>query len=135
MEKKFFCYTMEDQFQKIKVRGETRIPAGRYELKINKADTPLTLKHRKSYGDWFKYHIEITGISNFTSVYFHAGNSDDHSAGCILPNDTANNNQIGPEVMGRSLQANERFYKRIYPELESGRRVWLTIFDEDKLWT
>lgn len=83
-----FAFSIEDQPQEVKVKSETRIPAGFYELKINALDTPLTLKHRVAYntaGDtWFKFHIEITGIKGFTSVYVHTGINDDHSAGCLL---------------------------------------------------
>lgn len=135
-----FSFTIEDQAQKVKVKSETRIPAGFYELKINAQDTPLTKKHRTAYNNgelipWFKYHIEISNIPGFTSVYVHSGITDDHSAGCLLLVDTINNNQIevNDKVGARSLQAVKRFYLKTYPHLEAGGKAFLEIRDEDKL--
>src|SRR5690606_2699229 len=51
----FNSFVIEDEYREVKVKGETRIPAGRYELKIRKQDTPLTLKYRKRYPEWFQY--------------------------------------------------------------------------------
>ena len=31
---KFMCYTLEDEHRALKVRGETRIPAGIYNIKF-----------------------------------------------------------------------------------------------------
>lgn len=135
----FFCHTIEDQPQAVKVKSETRIPSGFYELKINAVDTPLTTKHRAAYNkpgdEWFKFHIEITGIKDFTSVYVHTGVNDDHSAGCLLLVDTIHNNQIeqNDTVGARSVQAVKRFYQKVYPHLEGGGKAFLEVRDEDKL--
>lgn len=129
----FFSHALEDEHRDVKVSGETRIPAGFYELKIRKEDTVLTIKHRASYGSWFKYHIEITGIKNFTGVYVHAGNSEKHTEGCLLLNDTANNNMIEEGEMSRSQQAVKRFYEKVYPHLEAGNKAFLEIRDEKHL--
>jgi hypothetical protein len=138
--RKFFSHTIEDQPQTIKVKAETRIPAGFYELKIMKADTPLTVKHRAAYNKgeaspWFNYHIEITGIPGFTSVYVHSGINDDHSAGCLLLVDTMHNNQleVSEQVGNRSMQAVKRFYLKVYPILEAGGKAFIEIRDENKL--
>ena len=34
--KEFLCYTLEDEARAFKVRGETRIPEGTYEIKLRK---------------------------------------------------------------------------------------------------
>src|SRR5687768_11457935 len=90
--KSFRSLLLEDTHHDTKIAGDTRIPAGFYELKLREEDTPLTLKHRKDYADlpWFKenpdwFHIEITGIKNFNGVYFHSGIDDSHTLGCNLP--------------------------------------------------
>lgn len=132
-------FVIEDQPQAVKVKSETRIPAGFYELRWMKAETPLTLKHRIAYNkpgdEWFKWHIEITGIPNFSSVYFHSGVSDDHSAGCVLNVDTINNNQFEQTdtVGARSIQAVKRFYQKVGPLLDAESKVFLEVRDEDKL--
>lgn len=128
----FAAFTLEDQFQETKVMKETRIPAGFYELILNKADTPLTLKYRAKY-PFFQYHIQVSNVQGFQGVYIHVGNSDDHSEGCILLGDAANNNSIAAGMITNSIQAWTRFYKEVSQHLEGGGKVHLEIRDENKL--
>jgi len=133
--KKFLNYTLEDEFRAVKVKGETRIPAGYYELKIRKEDTPLTIKHRTAYGQWFKYHIEVTNVPNFTGIYLHAGNTDEHTDGCILIGNSQNNHmttQGSPLVS--SINGTQRVYELVYPHLEAGGKAFIEIRDEAKLY-
>lgn len=128
----FHAYTLEDEHRDTKVSKETRITEGFYELKINKADTPLTLRYRGRY-TWFKYHIEVTGIQNFKGVYIHVGNKDEDTEGCILVGDNADNNRIGYGSISNSVQAFSRIYKYIYDHLESGQKAFLEVRNENKL--
>ena len=34
---KFFCYTLEDQYQEVKVKHQTRIPEGTYNITLRDA--------------------------------------------------------------------------------------------------
>lgn len=134
----WFSHVLEDEHRDKKVLHETRIPAGRYELKIRKEDTPLTIAHRTSYNKghakpWFVYHIEIVGVPNFKDVYIHAGNKETHTSGCLLLNDTANNHMIEAGDMARSIQAVKRFYDKVYPHLEKGKQAFIDIRDEHVL--
>lgn len=130
IDNKFFSFTLEDEFREKKLAGETRIPAGTYRLVVQRSDTPLTLKHRKAYGSWFVYHIEISGIRDFSGVYIHAGNDDDHTEGCLLLGDVLTNHLIVPaKPLGSSIQAIKRFYEKVYPLLEKGEQVFLEIKD------
>lgn len=134
-EKKFLNYILEDEFREIKVKGETRIPAGYYELKIRKEDTPLTIKHREAYGQWFKYHIEVTGVPNFQGIYIHAGNNDTHTDGCLLIGNSQNNHHtVQGNPLVSSIDGTRRVYELIYPELEAGRKVFIEIRDEKFLF-
>ena len=128
----FHCYTLEDEQRDYKFAGETRIPSGFYEIKINKTETPLTLKYRKRYS-WFKYHLEITGIKNFKSVYIHIGNKDEDTDGCILVGDNADNNRIGYGSISNSTQAFCRLYKYMYDHLETNVKCFIEIRDEKNL--
>jgi hypothetical protein len=121
---KYFCWTLEDEGRKAKIKGETRIWEGVYKLGIRKDDTPLTVKHRQAYGSWFKYHIEILNIRDFTGVYIHAGNDETHTDGCLLLGDMLANPIIQPnKPLTASIQANKRFYELVYPKLEKGEEV------------
>lgn len=134
----WFSHVLEDEHRDIKIKDETRIPAGIYPLKIRMEDTELTLAHRIAYNKgyekvWFEYHIEIVGITGFSGVYIHAGNKESHTSGCLLLNDTATNNMIEAGEMARSIQAVKRFYDKVYPHLLAGKAAFIEIRDEQKL--
>ena len=118
----FFCFTLEDQAQEMKIAGETRIGAGNYPVTLNKNVTPLTQKYRTKFG-WFDYHIQINDVPNFSWIYFHIGNTDRDSSGCVLLGEVASKNG----TIGRSTQAFTEFYKMVHEWLSDGHTVNLTI--------
>lgn len=122
-----FCYTLEDEHRVQKLAGETRIPAGKYRVKLRKSLTPLTKRYRKRF-PWFKYHIEIVGIPNFSYVYIHIGNNDDHTEACILTGYTSDITKPDGWV-GKSTDAYKDFYEQIYPKLKNNEECWITIED------
>lgn len=125
-------YTLEDESREEKLSGETRIPAGIYDLVINAADTPLTLKYRKKYS-WFKYHIEIKNVPGFKGVYIHIGNYDDNTDGCVLLGDSADNNSISEGMITNSTAAFKRFYDSVFSHLSEGGKATIEIRDEKYL--
>ena len=128
-----FSFIIEDEPRKKKVPGETRIPAGTYELGIRKELTPLTVKHRNNsvYKSWFKYHIEVLNVPGFSGIYFHIGNNEHDTEGCQMPNYEVN--IINGEFVGRkSIQATRYFYEIVYPKLEKGEKVLYKIIDNDR---
>lgn len=132
--KEFFAFTLEDEHRDQKVKGETRIPTGLYELKILKKDTPLTLKHRETYGAWFKYHIEITNVQGFSGIYIHAGNDDDHTDGCLLLGNTLTSHYVQHKnPLASSTAAVRRFYELCYPHLDKGFKAFLEVRNEGVL--
>lgn len=128
-------YTLEDEHRNVKLAGETRVNAGRYELKLNKwvdakgSPSPLTQRYRLKY-PWFKWHIEITKIPNFTGVYIHIGNKDGDTEGCILLGDSVDNNNISEGVVSNSTVCFQRFYKDVFNYLEKGNQIFINIVDE-----
>jgi hypothetical protein len=124
----FQAYVLEDQFQLTKVPKESRIPAGIYNVDIQKAETPKTLAYRQKY-PWFKNHLEVKNVEGFVGIYIHIGNSDENTDGCLLLGDNADNNVIGPGSISNSTAAFKRFYESVYPHLP----VTLIIRDENYL--
>jgi len=127
------CFTLEDEYREIKVKGETRIPAGTYEIQFNKNITPLTKKYRSKY-QWFTYHLEIQNVPNFKNVYLHIGNTDDDTEACVLLGDSLVNNQIEVNgvkngFLGNSKDAFERFYKKVGEHLRQEGCVSLQVID------
>lgn len=130
-DRKFHSFTLEDIHREVKIPKETRIPSGFYALAIRKEDTPLTIKHRASYGSWFKYHIEVTGVPNYSGVYVHAGNDDSHTEGCLLLG-YGFDLSLDKMQQFKSAVAVKDFYAVAYPLLEAGQKVFLEARDEIK---
>lgn len=129
----FQAYTLEDQFQEVKVRKETRVPAKIYEIVIQMQDTPKTIQYRKKY-TWFQRHLMLKDVPNFTGVYLHIGNTDEDTEACILLGDNADNNVIGPGSISNSTASFMRFYKELYDVLiVKGNKAFIDIRDEIKL--
>jgi hypothetical protein len=76
----FECYTLEDKFREVegelpevwKVKGETAIPLGRYEVQ-------LLLSPR--FGFVTPHLLNVPG---FSEIEMHPGNTDKDTEGCIL---------------------------------------------------
>ena len=137
----FISHSLEDEKRDVKLSGETRIPAGFYELKIwndGKNPNQWVLDHRVKYNlngeNWFKFPIEVTKVPGFSGVLIHTGTDQSHTEGCILLDDTIGNNTVDAANQGaRSLQAVKRFYLKTYPVLESGGKAFLEVRDEEFL--
>ncbi len=125
------AFTLEDQYQAEKVKGETRIPEGKYAVALNENVTPLTEKYRKKF-HFFTYHLEIKDVKGFKNVYIHLGNTDENTQGCVLVGDSLTNNiykvgNIEDGFLGNSGQAFERIYKKVFTALKSGEDVEVDI--------
>lgn len=125
-------YSLEDEFRASKVSGETRVPAGTYEIKLQLVDTPKTIQYRAKY-PWFVNHIEITKVPGFVGIYIHIGNDDKDTDGCVLLGDSVDNNTIAPGTISASTNCFRRFYKEIYDHLKAGGQAFVTIRDEKDL--
>lgn len=117
--------TLEDERRTVKVKGETRIPAGTYEIKERKVLSPMTERYRQIY-PWFRWHLELQDVPNFTNIYIHHGNTHHHSSGCILVGEKEAKFQLW-----ESRPAFTRLYHYIVGALNAGQRVWISIIDED----
>ena len=125
---RFFCYTLEDQFNEPKIPGETRIPAGRYQIKL-RDEGGMT----KRYGDRYDFHegmLHLQDVPGFSWIYLHVGNNDDHSEGCILVGDGQVQNITERGQVTSSVAAYTRLYKRILQALKDNEEVWITVEDE-----
>lgn len=95
----YFCDTLEDKDRclnsdmseeeiiKIKVKGETAIPTGIYNISI-------------TYSHKFKRDMPlIENVKGFAGIRIHAGNTDKDSEGCIL---VGENKVIGKLINSRN---------------------------------
>ena len=129
--RKFLCYTLEDEYRTKKVMQETRIPAGEYEIKYRK-EGGHHKKYTQRYPDIHRGMLHVTNVPNFKWILIHVGNTDEHTAGCLLLGDTQENNQIKTNgFVGKSSQAYVRVYDKIANVLDMKEKVTITYFDFD----
>ncbi len=125
------CFIIEDEPREVKVDGETRIPAGTYQIKHREVLSPLTKKYREKY-PWFNWHLELQNVPDFTHCYIHVGNFESNTEGCLLTNKNVSEVN-GQWVGGNSVKAFGEVYKEMSYYLDQGYEVYITIRDEDYL--
>ena len=128
----FLAYTLEDEQRDVKVWGETRIPAGTYKLKLRK-EGGFHTRYLAKYGDTFhKGMIWVQDVPGFEWILWHTGNTDEHTAGCLILGNTQTNNRIAKDgFIGSSVDAYKFVYPRVAAAIESGVDVEVTYVDYD----
>jgi hypothetical protein len=110
----FFCYTLEDKDRKLESGGvkeyaKTAIPRGKYKV-IN------------SFSNRFKkYMPELVNVPQFAGIRIHAGNTADHSEGCILVGSTK-----AVDFIGNSKVTFDKLMK-VIQRVEKIERINITI--------
>lgn len=78
----FFCYTLEDVIRDVKIKHETCISSGRYEMIL-------------SVSNKFKVLLPLLlNVPEFEGIRIHAGNTNKDTSGCIL---------VGTKIKGDSI--------------------------------
>ena len=122
----FLAYTLEDKYRDEKKYGETRIPEGTYKLGLRKVGGYHT-KYSKRFSDIHIGMLHVLDVPNFEYILIHCGNTDEHTAGCLLVGDSQENNQITKDgFIGKSTQAYKRIYPRIAEAIDCGETVTIT---------
>lgn len=117
LDDKFSAFTVEDEHRDKKIYGETRIPAGTYEIKLTNSP---------KFG---RMMPEIVGVSDFTGIRIHSGNDEGDTEGCIVLGNAARFNHGGKSRVEDSKSAVERIEPLIISALRGGEKVYLTIYD------
>jgi len=117
-ERKFLCYTLEDESRAKKVPGETCIPEGEYSLGFRR-EGGFDAKYAHRFSDVHMGMLEVCDVPNFKYILIHCGNTDEDTAGCLLLGDTQENNNIKENgFIGRSTHAYYRVYQEIAEALQ-----------------
>ncbi len=129
VDNRFMCFGLEDEYRPDKVAGETRIDAGTYPVTL-RTEGGMTRRYATKFPGLHQGMLWIRDIPNFEYVYFHVGNTDDHTEGCVL---------VGHGAMTRrddmSIQASMDAYRMFYAKVvdaAANDNLWLTIIDEDR---
>ncbi len=123
----FECYVLEDLPRFFKIFGRTRIPEGKYEIKLR-----FFGEHYKKYCKRFNENhpmLQLMDVPNYTNVLIHIGNSHLDTAGCLLLGESyykAGKNYF----LRNSTKAYLAFHKKIVPVLLKGEKVFVIIEDE-----
>ena len=129
----FECFTLEDEVRDVKVHSETAIPLGEYEIKFRTVGGFHT-KYTSRYGAMHKGMLELQNVPNFKYILIHTGNTDEHTAGCLLLGETQQDLDKGKDgFVGGSGDAYKKAYPKIADALERGEKVTIkysNIFDK-----
>ena len=125
-QKKFLAYTLEDEYRSEKKYGETRIPDGKYKLALRNVGG-YHAKYSKRFPHIHIGMLHVTNVPGFEYILIHCGNTDEHTAACLLVGDSQENNQITKDgFIGKSTQAYKRIYPRIAEAIDCGENVTIT---------
>ena len=122
----FECFSLEDEYREQKIRGETCIPEGSYEVVLRKEGG-----FHQRYSSRYSFHkgmLWVKSVPNFEWILFHLGNTDENTAGCILVGDTQQDLDVSKDVfIGSSGNAYKKFYPKVAEVLENGEEVTLNV--------
>lgn len=87
----YFCDTLEDSVRPEKIKHETAIPAGTYNVILNRSNR-------------FKKILPLLlNVPNYEGIRIHSGNTKEDTSGCILVGE----NKIKGQVINSKQKMNE----------------------------
>jgi hypothetical protein len=112
---KFFCFTLEDEYRAVKVKGDTRIPEGTYKV---------VFYNSPSHGP---ESLMIENVPGFQYILIHPGNTEDDTMGCLLPG-----MKLGTVKGKRAVTESKKAFEKIYPiisdAIKRGEEVTIKYF-------
>ena len=100
-------FTLEDEKRTEKVYGETRIPAGVYEITLRREGAHHT-KYAQKFGAFHKGMLWLRDVPGFEYILIHIGNFDEDTAGCLLVGSAA---RLMPQ---KKLEESTEAYRKLY---------------------
>ena len=127
---KFECYTLEDQYQAVKVMHETCIPEGEYDIQFRKTGGFHT-RYSAKYGNSHYGMLHLQDVQGFTYILKHSGNTDEHTSWYLIVWETKQDLDLGKDgFVGQSVKGYKTMYRKVANELLQGKKVsieYLTI--------
>jgi hypothetical protein len=123
----FSCVTLENKITEQKIKGNSAIPSGEYDIEFMKYDTPMNKRYKNMFGINHHGMLHLLDVPNFQSIYIHIGNTHKDTDGCIL---------VGQELIKNSEMINYSkvtylaMYKIISKHLLEGVKVKIKIVDD-----
>lgn len=117
------------QIKSIKVKSETAIPSGKYQITLKVVSPKFSLK--KYYKDFCGGRLpRLLNVPGFDGILIHAGNlttgraTAGMSAGCLL---TGLNTVKG--ALTNTKECFEKVYRMLKQADAKGEKIWITIGD------
>lgn len=127
---KFQCFILEDTYRAVKVKGQTRIPAGVYEIQIKPlGSSRFDATYTKKFA-WHKGMLELQKVPNYAGILVHPGNDHTDTEGCLIPGLICDTQS---EKVLSSTLAYEPLYKILTGKLLAGEKVYIDIRDEHQI--
>ena len=129
----FECYTLEDQYQAVKVMHETCIPEGTYDINFRKTGG-FHAKYSERYKNAHYGMLHIQDVPNFTYILIHTGNTDEHTSGCLIVGETQQDLDSSKDgFIGSSTVAYKKMYAKVAGQLLQGKPVSIEYTTIEKL--
>lgn len=124
LDNKPFCFVVEDGHRDKKIKHETRIPAGRYQV-VPRTEGSFFAKYSKAYGHKFVPHL--LDVPGFDLILFHIGNTVKDTSGCLLVNRFIGIGIDGNYCGKDSASVYKLLYSLMAAALERGEEIWIEI--------
>ena len=129
----FECYTLEDQYQAVKVMHETCIPEGTYDIEFRKTGG-FHAKYSERYKNAHYGMLHVQDVPNFTYILIHTGNTDEHTSGCLIVGETQQDLEVSKDgFIGSSTVAYKKMYAKVAGQLLQGKKVTIEYTTINKL--
>ena len=129
----FECYTLEDQYQAVKVMHETCIPEGTYDIEFRKTGG-FHAKYSERYKKAHYGMLHVQDVPNFTYILIHTGNTDEHTSGCLIVGETQQDLEVSKDgFIGSSTVAYKKMYAKVAGQLLQGKKVTIEYTTINKL--
>tara|TARA_R100000773_G_scaffold8333_1_gene8065 strand:- start:399 stop:962 length:564 start_codon:yes stop_codon:yes gene_type:complete len=129
----FECFTLEDQYQAVKVMHETCIPEGTYNIEFRKTGG-FHAKYSERYKNAHYGMLHIQDVPNFTYILIHTGNTDEHTSGCLIVGETQQDLEVSKDgFIGSSTVAYKKMYSKVANQLLQGKKVTIEYTTINKL--
>lgn len=106
----YLCDTLEDAVRSVKIPGETAIPAGTYEVIVNRSP-----RFRRDLP-------RLVDVPGFNGVLIHRGNTPADTSGCVL---VGENKQIGKVINSTGYEI--ELVRRCKEAVARGEKITITI--------
>lgn len=118
---RFQCFALEDEYRLEKVPGETRVPAGKYQVGVRTVGG-FHNRYASKFPDIHRGMLQVLDVPGFEYILIHVGNTDEDTAGCLLVGQGA---MVAGEI---SIQSSVAAYRELYSKLiEAAVNKTLTI--------